>query len=71
MPAYQCRFLDQGEHTVRLANLQSTNDQDAHREAMRLLIRTGLFAGFELWYGELRIEVYRPRNHAQEIIAPL
>jgi len=62
MPAYECRFLDQGGNPIRFASLQSSNDQDAHREAMRLLIRTGLFAGFELWYADTRIEVYKPKG---------
>ena len=60
MPAYQCCFLDQGGNPVRVASLQSSNDHEAHREAMGLLIRTGLFAGFELWYADTRIEVYKP-----------
>jgi hypothetical protein len=60
MPAYQCCFLDQGGNPVRIASLQCGNDQDAHREAMALLIRTGRFIGFELWYADLRIEVYKP-----------
>jgi hypothetical protein len=71
MPAYECRFLDQCGNPVRFTNLRASNDYEARREAMTLLIRTGLFAGFELWDAELRIEVYRPSNHAQEIIAPL
>jgi hypothetical protein len=42
------------------ARLQSGNDEEAHREAMALLIRTGRFAGFELWYADLRFEAYKP-----------
>jgi hypothetical protein len=65
MPAYQCCFLDRGGNPVRIASLQSGHDQDAHREAMALLIRSGRFAGFELWCGDLRVEVYKPQtNHS-------
>jgi hypothetical protein len=60
MRAYECCFLDQGGNPVRFASLQSRNDEEAHREAMALLIRSGRFAGFELWYADLRIEVYKP-----------
>ena len=70
MPAYECRFLDQGGNPVRFTSLRASNDYEARGEAMRLLIRTGLFAGFELWDADLRIEVYRPGNHSQEIITP-
>jgi hypothetical protein len=27
---------------------------------MALLVRTGRFSGFELWSGDLRIEIYQP-----------
>ena len=62
---YQCCFLDQSGNPVRYAGLNSGNDEDAHREAMALLIRTGRFAGFELWYADLRIEVYKPVSTAE------
>jgi hypothetical protein len=48
MPAYQCCFLDERGNPVRVASLQSSNDHDAHWEAMELVIRTGLFAGSRL-----------------------
>ena len=60
MPSYQCCFLDESGNPIRYAELRSGNDEDAHREAMALLMRTGRFAGFELWYADLRIEVYKP-----------
>jgi hypothetical protein len=60
MPSYQCYFLDESGNPLRYAELRSGNDEDAHREAMALLMRTGRFAGFELWYADLRIEVYKP-----------
>jgi len=63
MPAYQCCFLDQGGNQVRIVSLQSGNDQDAHRDAMALLMRSGRFAGFELWSGELRVEIYNPQTN--------
>ena len=63
MPAYQCCFLDQGGKPVRIARLASRDDQHAHREAMALLIRSGRFAGFELWCGDLRVEVYKPQTN--------
>ena len=65
MPAYQCCFLDHGGNPVRIARLQSSDDQDAHRESMALLIGSGRSAGFELWCGDLRAEVYKPTtNHS-------
>jgi hypothetical protein len=63
MPAYQCCFLDQGGNAVRIASLQSADDQDAHRDAMALLMRSRRFAGFELWCGDLRVEVYTPHTN--------
>ena len=63
MPAYQCCFLDQGGNAVRIASLQSADDQDAHRDAMALLMRSRRFVGFELWCGDLRVEVYTPHTN--------
>ena len=63
MPAYQCCFLDQGGNPVRIASLLSGDDQDVHRDAMALLIRSGRFAEFELWRGDLRVQVYKPHTN--------
>ena len=60
MPMYQCCFLDATGSPVRTQALGSSDDRDAHREAMSLLVRTGRFSGFELWSGDLRIEIYQP-----------
>ena len=60
MPMYQCCFLDETGSPVRTQALGSSDDRDAHREAMALLVRTGRFSGFELWSGDLRIEIYQP-----------
>ncbi len=60
MPMYQCCFLDETGLAVRTQALASSDDRDAHREAMALLLRTGRFCGFELWNGDMRIEIYQP-----------
>ena len=43
MPSYQCCSLDESGNPVRYAELRSSNDDDAHREAMALLMRSGRF----------------------------
>jgi hypothetical protein len=53
-------LLHESGNPVRYTELRSSNDEEAHREAMALLMRTGRFAAFELWYADLRIEVYKP-----------
>ena len=60
MPMYQCCFLNATGSPVRTQALGSSDDRDARREAMALLVRTGRFSGFELWSGDLRIEIYQP-----------
>lgn len=60
MPMYQCCFLNSSGSAVRTQALGSSDDGDAHREALALLMRTGRFSGFELWSGDMRIEIYQP-----------
>ena len=60
MPMYQCCFLDAAGSPVWTQALGSSDDRDAHREAVALLVRTGRFSGFELWSGDLRVEIYQP-----------
>ena len=62
MPLYRCCFLDETGSAVWTQALGSSDDRDAHREAMALLVRTGRFSGFELWEGDLRIEIYQPNE---------
>jgi hypothetical protein len=69
MPMYQCCFLDEAGSPVRTQALGSSDDRDAHREAMALLVRTGRFSGFELWNGDLRIEIY-PRARSSRLPKP-
>lgn len=62
MASYQCCFLDESGKRIRYAELRAGHDEEAHREAMGLLVRTGRFAGFELWSVDRRIEVYKPNG---------
>ena len=61
MPTYQCHFLDENERVIRVENLGTCDDDsDAHREAMCILAKVGHFAGYELWEGVRKVDVYRP-----------
>jgi hypothetical protein len=60
MPKYQCCLLDESEKTVRTEVLAASDDLDAHREAMTLMMRVGRFSGYELWDEGRKVEGYRP-----------
>jgi hypothetical protein len=65
MPKYQCRFLDESEKTVRAEVLAASDDLDAHREAMTLLMRVGRFSGYELWDEGRKVEGYQPAKESK------
>ena len=44
---------------MRIENLGSCDDDShAHRDAMTLLARVGLFSGYELWEDGRKVDVY-------------
>jgi hypothetical protein len=57
---YRCRFLNEDDQVVRVEELNSYDDGDAHRGAMSLLTRIGGFSGFELWREGRKVDEYRP-----------
>jgi hypothetical protein len=65
MPLYRCLFLREDGQVARIEELN--DDGDAHRDAVRLLTRTGGFSGFELWRDGRKVDEYRPVKPA---IAP-
>jgi hypothetical protein len=66
MPLYRCLFLRE-DQVARIEELNSYDDGHAHRDAVRLLTRTGGFSGFELWRDGRKVDEYRPVKPA---IAP-
>ena len=57
MPAYQCCFLNDKGHTVRIEAFHASDTAEAHREAMSRM--RGAFAGFELWSESRRAAEYK------------
>jgi hypothetical protein len=49
MARYRCCFLNEYDKVVRIEELDSYDDPDAHRDVMFLMARTGQFSGYELW----------------------
>jgi hypothetical protein len=60
MPLYRCLFLREDGQVARIEELNSYDDSDARRDAVRLLTRTGGFSGFELWRDGRKVDEYRP-----------
>ena len=65
MPKYQCCFLDESQKTVRTEVLAASDDFDARREAMTLLMRVGRFSGYELWNEGRKVERYQPAKESK------
>ena len=57
---YRCCFLNEDDQVVRVEELNSYDDREAHRDAMSLMVRTGQFSGYELWRDGQKVEAYRP-----------
>jgi hypothetical protein len=53
-------FLREDGQVARIEELNSYDDSDARRDAVRLLTRTGGFSGFELWRDGRKVDEYRP-----------
>jgi hypothetical protein len=64
MARYRCCFLNENGQVARLEDLNSSDDGDAHRDAMSLLARTGRFSGYELWRGGRKVDDFKPPKAA-------
>jgi hypothetical protein len=49
LASYRCCFLNEHDAVVRIEELDSFDDPDAHRDVMALMARTGRFSGYEWW----------------------
>jgi hypothetical protein len=59
MARYRCCFLNEDDRVVRIEELDSYDDPDAHRGAMALMARTGGFSGYELWRDGRKVDERR------------
>jgi hypothetical protein len=46
---YRCCFLNEDDQVVRVEELNSSDDLEAHFDAMSLTAKSGGFSGYELW----------------------
>jgi hypothetical protein len=60
VPKYQCCFRDESGKTVRTEFLAASDDLDARREAMTLMMRVGRFSSYELWDEGRKVDKYQP-----------
>jgi len=60
MPKYRCCLLDESGEVVRTEVLNAGDERDARRDLMRLMVKIGRFASYELWEGGHRLAEFRP-----------
>jgi hypothetical protein len=60
MPTFHCHLLDLSGVVVRTEVLRASDEHDAHRDAMSLVMKIGRFAGYELWENGRRLAGYKP-----------
>jgi hypothetical protein len=46
---YRCCFLNEDDQVVKVEELNSSDDLEAHFDAMSLTAKNGGFSGYELW----------------------
>jgi hypothetical protein len=72
---YRCCFLNEDDEVVRIEELASYDDDDARREAMFLLAKTGRFSGYELWRDGGKVDEFKlaspPDPRTSEVEAKL
>jgi hypothetical protein len=65
---YRCCFLNEADHVVRIEptkscgrieELVSYDHDEARREAMFLLAKTGRFSGYELWRDRRKVDEFK------------
>jgi hypothetical protein len=61
---YRCCFLNEDDQVVRVEELNSYDDHDAHRAAMSLMVKIGRFSGYVLWLDGRKVGEYRPASTA-------
>ena len=60
MPTFHCRLVDGSGDVVRTEVLKASDERDARRDAMSLMMKIGRFAGYELWENGRRLAGYKP-----------
>ena len=60
MPRYRCCLLDESGEVLRTEMLASSDERDARRDLMRLMVKIGRFASYELWEGSRRLAAFKP-----------
>jgi hypothetical protein len=60
MPRYRCCLLDENGEVLRTEVLMSSDERDARRDLMRLMVKIGRFASYELWEGSRRLAEFKP-----------
>ena len=60
MPRYRCCLLDESGEVLRTEVLASSDERDARRDLMRLMVKIGRFASYELWEGSRRLAAFKP-----------
>jgi hypothetical protein len=74
MPRYRCCFLSEDGQVARVEELNSDDDDDAHRDAVHLLSRIGRFSGYELWRDGRKVDEFKsaippdPRTSEMEAV---
>jgi hypothetical protein len=58
-PLYRCLFLDKDGQVVRIDEFVSYDDDEARREAMFFLAKSGRFAGYELWRDSRKVDEFK------------
>ena len=60
MPRYRCCLLDESGEVLRTEVLISSDERDARRDLMRMMVKIGRFASYELWEGGRRLAEFKP-----------
>jgi len=62
MARYRCCLLNEQDEVVRVEELDSYDDPEAHRNVMDLMAKTGHFSGYELWRDGRKVDERKPVN---------
>jgi hypothetical protein len=75
MARYRCCFLNEDDEVLPIEELESHDHDDARREAMFLLAKTGRYSGYELWRDGRKVEEFKsagaPDPRTSEVEAKL
>jgi hypothetical protein len=68
---YRCCFLNEDDQVVRIEELVSYDQDEARREAVFLMAKTGRFSGYELWRDGRKVDEFKiaipPDPRASEV----